>query len=115
MTPPYLLVESLAAELAIPPKGILSHTLHDDEFYKVVLFAFSAGHSISPHAVPVSASLYFVEGEGTMTLGEDQRAVRPGTFIHMPPGLLHGIVAETGVKMLLTLGKKRSDNSHEPS
>jgi quercetin dioxygenase-like cupin family protein len=103
----YVFVRNLGAEVETPSKGILSHTLHEDVWHKIVLFAFSDGHSISPHAVPVPATVYFAAGRATMLLGEDRREVSAGTLIQMPPNLLHAIDAHEGVKMLLILQKAR--------
>ncbi len=51
------------------------------------------------------AVLHFLQGEATMTLGEDRHEARPGTWAHMPAGHKHGIQARTPVVMLLLLLK----------
>jgi quercetin dioxygenase-like cupin family protein len=40
-----------------------------------------------------------------VTLGDDRHEVRPGTWVHMPAGLRHGIQAKTPVVLLLYLMK----------
>jgi quercetin dioxygenase-like cupin family protein len=47
----------------------------------------------------------FLEGEAKVTLGSESIDVKPGTLIHMQPNLTHGIVAQTPLRMLLTLVK----------
>jgi quercetin dioxygenase-like cupin family protein len=38
-----------------------------------------------------SAELYYVlEGEGTVTLDGKAHAVRKGSIVHIPPGVIHG-------------------------
>jgi quercetin dioxygenase-like cupin family protein len=51
------------------------------------------------------AVLQFLQGEATVTLGNDKHEARPGTWVHMPPGLKHSIQAKTPVVMLLLLPK----------
>lgn len=96
----------LAAEAQIPQNGILSRTLHNDDHVKVLVFGFAPGQELSAHTAPMAASLYFVQGEARLTLGDDSMDARPGTFVHMPPGLTHGIVARTPVVMMLQMYKQ---------
>ena len=95
----------LAAEVQVPPDGILSRTLHNDDRLRVVLFAFSPGQELSAHTAPVPAVLYFVRGEAKLTLGGQTMEAKPGSFAWMPPQLTHGIVATSPVVMLLMMLK----------
>ncbi len=52
------------------------------------------------------AILHFIQGEATLTLGEDKVEAQPGTWIHMPPDLKHSVKAKTPVIMLLLLVKQ---------
>ena len=96
----------LAAEVQVPPDGILSRTLHNDDHAKVVIFGFAPGQELSAHTAPMAASLYFVSGEATLTLGEEVQEVKAGAFVHMAPQLQHGISAHTPVVLLLTMYKQ---------
>jgi quercetin dioxygenase-like cupin family protein len=69
------------------------------------LFAFAAGQELSEHTASQIATLYFVQGEADLTLGDDALAAQAGTWVHMPPYLPHSIVANTPVLMLLTMVK----------
>ena len=111
MNPAYFVVPDLINEIEIPPRGILSRTLHNDDDVKLVLFGFSAGHELSAHTAPMPASLYFLEGEADLTLGEDRTVVKAGAFAHMPPNLKHGIVARTPLVMLLVMMKGRRNTT----
>lgn len=95
----------LAAEVQVPPDGILSRTLHNDDHVRVVLFAFSQGQELSNHTAPVTAMLYFVRGEGELTLGGDKVEAKPGTFAWMTPKLNHAILAKSPLIMLLMMLK----------
>jgi quercetin dioxygenase-like cupin family protein len=105
LNPAYFVAPELIKEIEVPQRGILSRTLHNDDDVKVVLFGFSAGHELSAHTAPMPASLYFLEGEADLTLGEDRTVVKAGAFAHMPPNLKHGIVARTPLVMLLIMMK----------
>ena len=95
----------LAAEVQVPPDGILSRTLHNDDRLRVVLFAFSVGQELSAHTAPMAAMIYFVRGEAKLTLGEQTTDAKAGSFAWMPPKLTHGIVATTPTVMLLMMLK----------
>ena len=44
-----------------------------------------------PHYHKRTTELYYVvEGEGTVTLDGEAHPVRPGTLLHIPPGVVHG-------------------------
>ncbi len=101
--PAYTYFLDLAREAEPPADGILSRTIHQDDRTKVVLFGFGAGQELSEHTSAKPAMLLFVEGEATVSLGEDVRGARAGTWIHMPANLKHSITAITPVVMLLIL------------
>ena len=89
----------------IPADSILNRTLYDDEQVRVILFGFAAGQELSEHTASMVAILHFLEGEADVTLGQEERVVRPGTWVMMQPNLPHSIHARTRVVMLLTMIK----------
>jgi quercetin dioxygenase-like cupin family protein len=95
----------LAQEARPPDKGILSRTLYSDDRLKVVLFGFAQDEELSEHTASMPAVLHFLQGEATVTLGDDRHEAKPGTWVHMPKGLRHSIQAKTPVVMLLLLLK----------
>ncbi|SRR5260370_41307277 len=105
MNPKYFFAPDLLAQVEVPKQGILSRTLHNDDQVKLVLFGFSEGQELSAHTAPMPADLYFLQGEGALTLGEERMPVQAGSFAHMTPGLTHGIVAQTPLVMLLVMMK----------
>ena len=48
----------------------------------------------------MAASIQFVSGEARLTLGGDIHEVKAGAFVHMPPQLVHGILAKTPVVLM---------------
>lgn len=105
MTTSYTHISDLAKEVQPPDKGILSRTLHNDDRLKVVLFGFAQGEELSEHTASMPAILHFLQGEATVTLGDDRHEAKPGTWVHMPTGQRHSIQAKTPVVMLLLLLK----------
>jgi len=105
MPPKYFFAPDLIAQIEIPKQGILSRTLHNDDQVKLVLFGFSEGQELSAHTAPMPASIYFLKGEGSLTLGDAQMSVSAGSFAHMTPNLRHAIVAKTPLVMLLAMMK----------
>jgi quercetin dioxygenase-like cupin family protein len=90
-------------EVQPPDKGILSRTLYNDDRLKAVLFGFAQGEELSEHTASMPAVLHFLQGEATLSLGNDTLEAKPGTWVHMPKGLRHSIQAKTPVVMLLLL------------
>ena len=87
----------------IPPDSIVSRTFYEDDRMKAILFGFAPGQELSEHTAARPASLHFISGEASLTLGEEVFAVQSGSWSHMPPNLPHSIVAKTEVIMLLYL------------
>jgi len=106
MNHPYTYVADLTREAEPPADGTLSRTMYNDEHVKAVVFGFGAGQELSEHTSTMPATLQFLSGEATLTLGDDTLDARPGTFVHMPAGLRHGIRAKTPTVLLLLLLKR---------
>src|SRR5690242_11462627 len=96
----YVLVPNLLTETPIPEKGIHSHTLHNDDALKIILFGFAPGQELTAHTAPMPATMMFLEGSATVALGDDKLEVGPGALIHMEPKLTHSIVANGPMRML---------------
>jgi quercetin dioxygenase-like cupin family protein len=101
----YKYFANIGAEVTVPPDGILSRTLHNDERLRVVLFAFSKGQQLTEHTASVPAVLHVLEGEAALKLGADTQEARAGTWVYMPAKLPHGIEAKTPLILLLLMLK----------
>jgi quercetin dioxygenase-like cupin family protein len=100
----YGMVENMAALLPeIPAESIVSRKVYSDDLLKVTLFGFAAGEELTKHTAASPATLHFLSGEATLTLGEDTFEAQAGTWVQMPAHLPHSILAKTAVTMLLTL------------
>ena len=90
----YIFWDDLASQIKdIPEDSIVSKTLEDNDAFKLVLFGFAQGQSLSEHAVPQHALLQFVSGEAELTLGNDSMSVKAGSWAHMEPNLSHSLTA----------------------
>ena len=102
---PYRYIENLGGEINVPPDGILSRTLHNDDDVRVVLFGFAPGQELTEHTSKLPAILHVLDGEARLKLGDDEVVGRPGTWVHMSPNLPHAIYAKTQVTLVLVLVK----------
>jgi quercetin dioxygenase-like cupin family protein len=107
-------IADLAAEVAVPPDGILSRTLHNDENARVVLFAFSAGQELTDHTSKMPAIIQVLQGEARIRLEGEELETRPGAWIHMAPETVHGVLARSPLIMLLTLLKQPAGGPAKP-
>ena len=99
-------IVDLRAPVDAPDDGIVSRAIHSDEVVRVVLFSFAAGQQLSDHTAPMPVTLEIVDGDATITLGDEVVQGRAGTWLHMPANTPHSVVAKTPVTMLLTLLKR---------
>ena len=53
----YSFTQSILSEIQVPQKGILSHTLYNDEQAKIILFGFAAGEELTSHTAPMPATI----------------------------------------------------------
>lgn len=88
-----------------PEDGIISRTICNDERLKAVVFGFGEGQELSEHTASLPAVMHFLSGSAEVTLGGETIVASPGTWVHMPAGLPHRILAKTAVVMLLSLLK----------
>jgi quercetin dioxygenase-like cupin family protein len=98
-------IVNLATAVEPPADGIISRTIYSDERLKAVAFGFGALQELSEHTASKPAIMHFLSGEADVTLGRELLAAKAGTWVHMPAGLSHSIVAKTPTVMLLLLLK----------
>jgi len=101
-------IRQLADELPAPESGKQNVVLVDDDQVKVVLFAFAAGDGLKEHVAPLPAIIQIIAGEAELTVGKEEVAGKPGTWIQMAIKTPHSIKATTPVVMLLTLLKSKN-------
>ncbi len=101
--PAYLFIEDFTKEVQIPKDGILSRTIHSDDYAKVLLFGFAAGQELSQHTAAVPAMLQIIQGEARISFDGTIHEMAPGSFAYMEAKLPHSVYAKTDLVMLLTM------------
>ena len=102
--PDYTLIPDLEELIdAIQPESITSRTFYKGDSLKAILFGFDIGQELSEHTSSVAAVIQIVQGEATVTLGDDIHELAAGAWMHMPPRLKHSITAKTPLLMLLLM------------
>jgi quercetin dioxygenase-like cupin family protein len=99
----YQFVPDLAAEAAIPKRGIHSQTLSDGDGVELVLFAMAAGEQLSEHTSARAAIVHVLAGEGDLTVAGDDYPLGPGAWLRMTARTAHAIRATSGLVFALYL------------
>lgn len=111
MAAPFALLPNIAAEIEVPPDGITTRAVFQDDATKVIVFGFSPGQELSEHTAAVPAIMHFLEGDARITLGTETAEATAGCWVHMQAGLPHSILAKAKVKMVLLLLKSARPNA----
>lgn len=94
------------------PDGPAATVLHESVELKVVLVGLEPGQQLPAHPAP-AASFHFLDGTGTMTVDEERLDVRPGCTVVVPSGARRGVIADTRLAFLGTLGNPAADTAEE--
>lgn len=78
--------------------------LIDTPQFKVLIVGLEAGGQIPVHA-DRSAMYHFLEGEGLMTVDEEDFAIKPGVTVIAPSGSRRGMNAKTRIVFLGSKGE----------
>ena len=73
---PVTVFRDLLAEVPVPPRGILSQTMSDENDVELVLFAFAAGERLSEHTSARPAII--TSFPGTLTSRQATMRSKPG-------------------------------------
>ena len=93
----------LLAEAPVPPRGILSQTLSNEDGIELVMFAFAQGEQLSEHTSARPAIIHILAGEADLSVGDERLQATAGTWVRMPPDTRHAVVALTALVMALYL------------
>ena len=103
----YTLIPQVAGLIeTIQPESIVSRTFYRGDGMKAILFGFDAGQELSEHTSSQTAIIQIVQGEATVTLGDDRHELSAGAWLHMPPRLKHSVIAKSPLLLLLMFGKE---------
>lgn len=82
---------------------VVSKTLAQNDAVSVTLFAFAKGEEISSHKSGGDAMVVCLDGEGRVTIDDDNYTLKTGDCIVMPAGHPHAVYATEKFKMLLVV------------
>jgi quercetin dioxygenase-like cupin family protein len=104
--------EANLLELIICVKsGTVRKTLMDAPGLKQVLFAMDAGQELSEHRSPYLALVHVLDGTMRMRVNGQDHALRPASWLLMPPDTPHDVHADEPTRFLLTLMRTSSSAS----
>lgn len=83
--------------------SVVSKTIIDKKAGTLTIFAFDKGQGLSKHQAPFDATVYIVEGQALITIGEKEHTVSAGQVIIMPANVAHSVKAKERFKMLLIM------------
>ena len=99
----YMLVDNLSSLFEIQPGSIVSRTFFKGERLKSLLFGFDAGQELTEHTSSQAAVIQIVQGQATVTVGEDKHELGVGSWLHLQPRVKHSVHADTPLMLLLTM------------
>jgi quercetin dioxygenase-like cupin family protein len=99
----YELHADLLREAPIPPRGIHSQTLSDEDGVELVLFAMAGGERLSEHTSARPAIVHVLGGSGALTVDGDEHRLEQGAWLRMAARTRHAITAEGGLVFALYL------------
>lgn len=82
---------------------VVSKTITKSKYINISLFAFDKGEDLSPHTSTGDALVQVLDGEVSITIGEETFDLKENDSIIMPANVLHAVYAKTAFKMLLTI------------
>lgn len=95
-----------------PHSGAKSKILLEDKSCRYTLMSLAASTSIAEHTNPRNATVNVIEGQGVLTLEDEEIGLDLGVFAFIPANARHSLNATTDLTFLLTLSEKVTDSSH---
>lgn len=92
------------AKAAFSQEKLKKTNLFDSPRMFLDVYGLEPGQAQKPHRHDDADKVYFgLEGEGTVTIGEHQHALRAGQVVVCPAGLDHGVRAGDSRLVLLVM------------
>ena len=99
----HTLINDPAREVTIQPGAVVSKVVHRGDGLDVTVFGFDAGEQLTEHQAARAAVVQVLSGRLRFTVDGEQLDLGPGSWLHMPRGAPHSLVATEPTAMLLTL------------
>ncbi|MFW6196918.1 MAG: cupin domain-containing protein [Thermoplasmatota archaeon] len=71
------------------------HRLIQEDEVQVVLLAFEPGQGLPVHTTPVDVFFYVIEGEPTIKVGDEEKAISAGNIVLSPKDIPHTVKNES--------------------
>ena len=84
---------------------VVSRTFAQNSVMSLTLFAFDIGEGLSTHTAAGDAFVQILDGEASITIGEEEMVVKAGQVVAMPANVPHSLQAAKRFKMLLVVIK----------
>ena len=81
--------------------NISSKVVFEGDRYKMLVFALKKDQILKPHAAPMDAPLYMLEGTAVTTIGTLTHTLVAGDMILLPKDILHDVTPLTDCKFSL--------------
>jgi quercetin dioxygenase-like cupin family protein len=94
---------ALKNEVTYQKGQVVSKTITKSKYVNMSLFAFDEGEDLSPHTSTGDALVTVLDGEVTITIGDEVFELKENDSIVMPANVLHAIYAKKAFKMLLVI------------
>lgn len=72
------------------PGGLIANKIPSNFKSQSVNLIFEPGMELPLHTTPVDVIFYVIKGEGTLTIGDENKIVKEGDFIDSPANIPHG-------------------------
>jgi quercetin dioxygenase-like cupin family protein len=95
-----------------PQSGAKSKVLLEDKNCRYTLMSLAASASIAEHTNPRNATVNVIEGQGVMTLEDEEIILELGVFAFIPANVRHSLKAMTDLTFLLVLSEMVTESNH---
>lgn len=100
---PLTVLDDALALAPLPAEGMKPYTLIRSKQVRVVVLAFTAGHSMKEHSAPHPMLMQALDGEIVLRAADREIVLRPGTVVRLDASLRHEVEAVTDTRLMLTL------------
>ncbi len=86
--------------------SVVSRVLFRSTGGVMTVFAFAEGQGLTEHSSPHDAVVQILEGDVSITVGDEEHHVSEGELLHLPSTVPHALHGGAPFKMLLTILKR---------
>jgi len=86
--------------------GVKRKVLLEDGNCRYLLMSLAAGTNIAEHTANRNATVNVIEGQGVLTLEDQEIVLESGVFAFIPANSRHALKAVTNLAFLLTLSEQ---------